>query len=230
MPRRHFLFLGSAAVAGAAAVSLTDRFNPFARTAPAADASQAPRVSVGFTRATPDEASAGLFAVAAAHKLRQGDASLAGSVLMRVHGLIRSAKESGPLSIGVDALHRIGGSKEDVPFLAWTYDRTRAIARSVRGFVLPHSETFSLAVVSRTGGESSRSVAAFSAGTKRGANKLRRGTYFLAHCPPGTDAPEWELVRAVVPAAGELPVLQQMTLTGFQPVPFDYIVVTTDRA
>jgi hypothetical protein len=232
MPRRQFLFLGSAAVVGAAAVSLTNDFNPFARIAPVADASQATRLSIGFTRATAGELSSGLFAVTSADKLRRGDASLAESVKLRVHGLIRAAKNSTPLSIGLDAMHRVAGLDEEIPFLAWTYDRGRAIERSVRGFVLPSSEQFSLAVVSRSGAaaEPARSLATFSAGTKRGAHKLRRGTYFFAHCAPGTKAPEWELVRAVVPAAGELPVLQQMTLTGFQPVPFDYIVVTTDRA
>jgi hypothetical protein len=237
LARRQFLVLGSAAMAAAAATSLSA---DIVRSALVIE-DTAPRLSVGFTDATLTQFAEPSFAprLTDASKLRSGDASLATGVRLKIHGLGRpqgSAGEHGTMAM--DAMYRVAGHQEEIPYMAWSHSRTQHFvsSTSARDFVVPVSEgqPLSLAVstsaTAATKNATRRGTVTLSLGNGRRTNKLRTGLYFVAVCPAGTKAPDWASVHAVPAATGTLPVLKQFTLTGYEPVPFDYIVVAADRA
>ena len=235
IPRRQFLVLGSAAVVGVAATSLSADIVRSTRTVEEI----APRLSVAFVKASLADFASNDFApralTAAAH-LRSGDPALAGGVRMKVHGVVRSdASRAQDVSMGLDAMYRVDGRSESVPFVAWSYAQmaSRTTDSAASPFVVPVGarKPLSLSLFTSDAQQSGKLQAtiALSLGSERRANKLRAGTYFLAMCPKGMTAPDWSSIR-VVPSEGKLPLLRQATVLGNEPVPFDYIVISTDRA
>lgn len=238
LPRRQFLVLGSAAVAAAAASSLSaDIVRGALVTEP-----KTSRISVGYVGASIGEFNDPSFApsLTAAAKLRSGDPALAGGVRLKVHGLVRpEAKKSANVSMALDAMYRVSGHADEVPFMAWSYARRgQQVTSSAAGeFVVPVSAKQPLSLGISTSAPTPvmddatlRATASLSIGEKRLANKLRAGLYFVAISPAGTEAPHWASIHAVAPEHGTVPVLKQRTLTGLQPVPFDYIIVAAGRA
>lgn len=239
MPRRQFLVLGSAAVAVAAASSLSAEV---VRGVLSTE-EKAPHVSAGFAEAAIDDFTKPSFAtrVAGAAKLRSGDSSLTSGVRLKVHGIVRSsaaAARSEDFSVAIDAMYRAAGLKEAVPYMAWSHsqNRRRTTTSGAREFVVPVGgrQPLSLAVSSSAAAAVSeaklRSTMTFSLGDERRTNKLRTGLYFLALLPAGAEAPDWASIRAVSSENGTMPALGQATITGLVPVSFDYIVVAASRA
>lgn len=236
-PRRQFLVLGSAAVAAAAATSLSA---DIVRSVLVTEDS-APRLSVGFTDAKFDDFAQPSFAqrLAPASSLRSGDASLENGVRLKIHGLVRpAAARDRQASMAMDAMYRVAGQEQAVPFMAWSYSRTktRATGSSSKPFVVPVgakqplSLTVSSDVKAATGDATLRGTVSLALGNGRRENKLRTGLYFVAFCPAGTKAPDWASIHAVASEGEALPLLKVATLTGMQPVSFDYIIVATDQA
>jgi len=238
LPRRQFLVLGSAAVAAAAASSLSA---DIVRGALATE-QKAPRISVGYSGATIDEFNVPSFAsrLTAAAKLRSGDAALAGAVRLKVHGLVRpEAQKSANVSMALDAMYRVSGHNDDVPFMAWSHARRgqHITSSAANEFVVPVNAKQPLSLGISTSAPTPvldeamlRATVNLSLGEKRLANKLRSGLYFVAICPAGSEAPHWASIHAVAPENGTVPVLKQATLAGLQPVPFDYIIMAAGRA
>ncbi|HYI11942.1 MAG TPA: hypothetical protein VEK57_23000 [Thermoanaerobaculia bacterium] len=238
LARRQFLVLGSAAVAAAAATSLSA---DIVRSALVIE-DAAPRLSVGFTDATLADFASTEFSpwLTAAAKLRSGDSSLRNGVLLKIHGLVRPESASGQQAkLAVDAMYRVAGHEQDVPFMAWSYTHRQrnTTASSSKPFVVPvgAKQPLSLAVSSSgvnaaTGDAMLRGTVSLALGNGRRENKLRTGLYFVAVCPAGTKTPDWASIQAVASEDGKLPRLKVATLMGLQLVPFDYIVVSTDRA
>lgn len=237
LPRRQFLVLGSAAVAAAAATSLSA---DIVRTTLVIE-DTAPRLSVGFTDATPGDPGMPAFAprLTGAASLRSGDHSLQSGVRVRIHGVVRAAgRADQPVKLALDALYRVPGHDEAFPYLAWSYARLqgRTADSSSKSFVIPvvGKQPVTLALSSSSedakDGATLQALLQFTPGTGRRENKLRRGRYFVALCPRGMKAPDWRSVHAFQPENGSLPVLKTFSLTGFEPVPFDYIVFETDQA
>ncbi len=238
LPRRQFLVLGSAAVAAAAASSLSA---DIVRGALVPE-QKTPRISVGYAGATIGEFDAPSFAprLTAATKLRSGDPALADGVRLKVHGLVRpQAAQGANISMALDAMYRVSGHADEVPFMAWSYARRgQHITSSAAGeFVVPVSTRQPLSLGISTSAPAPvmddatlRATVNLSLGESRLANKLRAGLYFVAICPAGSEAPHWASIHAVAPEHGTVPVLKQRTLLGLEPVPFDYIVVAAGRA
>ena len=238
LPRRQFLVLGSAAVAVAAATSLS---SDIVRSVLVTE-DTAPRLSVGFSDVTLEDFAKPSFAarLTSAAKLRSGDPSLDDGVRLKVHGLVRpEGAKANPVSMGMDVMYRVAGHKEDIPFMAWSHARLphHTTASSAGAFVVPVSanQPLSLAVSSSAtgtaiGGATLRGTVSLALGSGRRENKLRTGFYFVALCPAGTKTPDWASVHAVASENGKLPVLHHSTLLGSEPVSFDYIVVATSRA
>jgi hypothetical protein len=238
LPRRQFLVLGSVAVAAAATSTLSA---DLVRGSSAGE-HQSPRISLGYVPATVEDFASPSFAarLAPATKLRSGDSSLTGGVRLKVHGLVRpEAQRDTDVSVGIDAMYRVPGHMEDVPFMAWSYARTRQHTSSSaqNGFVVPVSATEPLslaistsAVKTAVGNAALRAKVTLALGEGRRTNKLRTGLYFVAICPAGMEAPHWASIHATAPADGTAPRLVQTSLTGYEPVPFDYVVVAAQRA
>ena len=237
-PRRQFLVLGSAAVAAAAATSLSA---DIVRSVLVTE-DTAPRLTVGFTDAKFDDFAKPSFAqrLAPASALRSGDASLESGVRLKIHGLVRpEAARDRQASMAMDAMYRVAGQEQAVPFMAWSYSRTktRATGSSSKPFVVPVGAKQPLSLMvstsdvkAATGDATLRGTVSLALGNGRRENKLRAGLYFVALCPAGTKAPDWASIHAVSSEGEALPQLKVATLTGMQPVPFDYIIVATDRA
>jgi hypothetical protein len=207
----------------------------------------APRLSVGFVNAALADLQAADFlprAMRSASQLRSGDAALADGVRVKVHGLVRSeAAGTQPVSMGLDAMYRVAGHAEEVPFMAWSYAQmaNRQTGSAASSFVVPVGaksplslSLFTSAVVTSgtiSKGKSPKLQASvkLALGSERRTNKLRSGLYFLAMTPAGVKAPDWASVH-VVPSTGNLPLLKQATLLGVEPVSFDYVIVSIDRA
>jgi hypothetical protein len=235
LPRRQFLVLGSAAVATVAATSISA---DIVRSALVIE-DTAPRLSIGFADASLEQFAQPSFAqpLIAATKLRSGDPALGDGVRIKVHGVVRQTPVPGErFSMALDAMYRVSGRAEAVPFLAWSYAPYTPAARSSNSFVVPVSakqpHTLALstsAVAAKTQNAKMQGVVNLSVGSRRGDNKLRRGIYFLAICPEGGKTPNWSSVYAVRSEDSWLPLLRQATVIGSEPVRFDYLVVTTDR-
>ncbi len=244
IPRRQFLVLGSAAVVGAAASSLSA---DIVRSALVTE-NTTPRLSVGFVKAALADFNATDAAprtLTPASRLRSGSADLAEGVRVKVHGIVRSASAGPqPVSMGLDAMYRVRGHSEEFPFMAWSYspmtDRSTG-SNAAAPFVVPVGvknplslRLFTSAVSTSPGIAENQTpklqaTIDLSPGSERGSHKLRSGLYFLAMTPAGAKAPDWASMQ-VVPSAGSLPLLKQATLLGYESVPFDYIVISTDRA
>jgi hypothetical protein len=235
IPRRQFLILGSAAVVGVAATSLSAEI--VRSTVTVEDI--APRLSVAFVKASLADFASNDFAprsLTVASHLRSGDPALAGGVRMKVHGIVRTdASRAQDVSMGLDAMYRVDGRSETVPFMAWSYAQlaNRTADSAASQFVVPVGarNPLSLSLFTANAQQIGKLKASIdlSLGSERRANKLRSGTYFLVMCPKGMHAPDWSSIR-VVPSEGNLPLLRQATLVGHEAVPFDYIVISTDRA
>jgi hypothetical protein len=237
-PRRQFLVLGSAAVAAAAATSLSA---DLVRNVLVVE-DTAPRLSVGFSDAKFDDFAKPSFAqrLLPASTLRSGDGLLENGVRLKIHGLVRpESVRDQQASLAMDAMYRVAGQEQAVPFMAWSYSRkqSQTTGSSSKSFVVPVGlrQPLSLAISSSdvnaaTGKATLRGTVSLALGNGRRENKLRTGLYFVAFCPAGTKAPDWASIHAVASEEGALPLLKVATLTGLQPVSFDYIVVATDRA
>lgn len=235
IPRRQFLVLGSAAVVGAAATSLSANM---VRGVPASEGTA--RVSAGFAPAAFADVQSPEFApraLTAASHLRSGEAALAAGVRVKVHGMVRTdASAVQPVSMALDVMYRVPGQTEAVPFMAWSHAQLagRKADSAVSSSVVPVGSRMPLSLMVTTGtvaGQNAKLQAKvdLALGSGRLANKLRSGLYFLALCPAGTAAPDWSSIR-VVRSENALPLLRQATLFGLEPVSFDYIIVSADRA
>lgn len=247
MPRRKFLVLGSAAVVGAVAADVPAQM---VRTALGLDEQWFPLLSVGYLAGSVDgmqAPEASLRRLVAADKLRSGDASLArAGARVTVHEFRRAAdRASHPVSIGLNALYRVDDVK--VPFLAWTYSADRHATHTTgrNSFVMPMGEgqPLELTVANRAplgkSGQSvderlvveskERTVASFHVGEGRRSMKLRRGVYFLALRSNASErTPDWRSIT--VQTVDGQPMLVETTIAGYQPVSFDYVTVSIDRA
>jgi hypothetical protein len=122
--------------------------------------------------------------------------------------------------------------------MAWSHARLahHTTTSSTKPFVVPVSAKHPLSLAVSTSARGAvadaklRGTVSLGLGSGRRENKLRSGLYFIALCPAGTSAPDWASVHAVASENGQLPALKQATLLGFEPVSFDYIIVSTDRA
>jgi hypothetical protein len=238
LPRREFLVLGSAAVAAAAATSLSA---DLVRSALVIE-DTAPRLSVGFADAKLDDFAKPSFArrLSAASKLRSGDSSLDNGVRVNIHGLVRpEAASDREVKMAIDVMYRVAGHDQDVPFMAWSHARMQrhTAVSSFNPFVVPVGAKHPLslavsssAVTAATANATLRGTVNLGLGNGRRENKLRAGLYFIVLSPAGTRPPDWDSIHAVAPEDGTLPILKVATLTGLQPVSFDYIVMATDRA
>lgn len=243
MARRQFLVLGSAVVAGAAALNLSGEM---LRAALIEERSM-PLLSVGYLK---EGAAAALSRFMPAASLASGDVALAASgVRLQVRQLSFATQPARPASLALNVLYRTGqpdGGK--VAFAAWA--RSIGGTSSLSRFVVPVdlSTPLELTVAQRasrpvnsvsaandedfatTEGDG-RSLAAFSLGRERGAMKLRRGLYVIAlRSSAAQRTPDWHSIRFVTPAEGMAPVLSQPTLTGWEPVGFDYLSVAVESA
>jgi hypothetical protein len=232
MPRRRFLIVGSAAVATAAATSLSA--TEMLRSALVFE-EISPQLSAGFIDAKLEDFSRSLFAprLAAASKLRSGDAALANGVRLTVHGLVRPDAATGKsLVAGLDAMYRVAGRSEAVPFLAWSRASLgQNETRPASPFVVPVSAKHPLSLTVLTSASAKQpEQLRFAIDAHRGANKLRTGLYFVAVVPAGMKAPEWSSVRAVRTDQSDLPVLQQVTVLGYERVAFEYLVINSTLA
>jgi hypothetical protein len=247
LQRREFLALGSVAMAGVAASSLSGQV----LRAALAPARVVPLLSVGyFAGSIPDLAAGGAGRVISAESLSAGDGSLAESgIRLRIHGLSRAAgrqPEAG--MIGLNTLYRIGNTR--VPQLSWSCSTSaKGVQQAVlASFVVPvdAGSPLELAVSSRAlqsvaaasfaGTDAARhdlgiveangrSIAAFSLGAARGAMKLRRGTYLLAlRSSQQQRQPDWLSIRFAAPSEGAAPLLLQ----GGAPVSFDYLTLSVE--
>ena len=247
LQRREFLALGSVAMAGVAASSLSGQVLRVAL----APARVVPLLSVGYFAGTlPELAVGGAGRVIAAESLSAGDGSLAESgIRLRVHGLSRAAgrqPEAG--TIGLNTLYRVGDTR--VSQLSWSCSTSaRGVQQaSLASFVVPvdAGTPLELAVSSRAllpAGASSlagtevarqdlgiveangRSIAALSLGSARGAMKLRRGTYLVAlRSSEQQRQPDWLSIRFAAPSEGAAPRLLQARA----PVSFDYLTLSVE--
>jgi hypothetical protein len=237
LPRRQFLVLGSAAVGAAAVTSLS---SDIVRSVLAID-DPAPRLSVGFAEVKFEDFAQPSFVqrMASASAPRSGDASLENGVRLKIHGLVRPEAAKGQqASMALDAMYRVAGQGEAVPFMAWSYSSNPSLIpnRASNSFVMPVSAKQPLSLAFSTSATNAIDSKAklngtidLTLGNGRRQNKLRTGVYFVAVCPAGTKAPDWNAIHAVA-SEGALPQLKVATLIGTEPVPFDYIVMTMDRA
>jgi hypothetical protein len=229
LPRREFLVLGSAAVAAAAATSLSADFVRDILTVEDRSA----RLAVGFAPALDPAAPAPSFqrVISAVH-LRSGDAALEGGVLVSILGLV-SPKGSPQRNVAVDTMYRIPGLKESVPFLAWSqaWLGGRPTPTQSKPVIVPVGDgaPLSLGVSTSVEGQSVRAAVRLGIGRGRFEHKLRAGYYFIA-LANGTARPDWSSIRAVASDSSRHPVLEQLSIAGAQPVPFEYLVLRTARA
>lgn len=236
LPRRQFLVLGSAAVAAAAASSLSA---DIVRGALATE-QQAPRISVGYAGAAMDGFNAASFSarLTAATKLQSGDPSFAdGGVRLKILGAVRAeAQQNTDFSMALDAMYRVADRPDEVPFMAWSHARRdhRTTFSATTEFIVPVSarQPLSLGIATSAGANEGmlRATVSLSLGENRLTNKLREGLYFVAICPAGSPAPQWTSIHAVAAENATVPVLRQGRLAALEPVPFDYIVVAAAHA
>jgi hypothetical protein len=234
--RRQFLVLGSAAVAGAAATTLSADAVRKVFTAEA----PAPVLSVGFADATLTDFENPEFAarLSAALDLSSSDPAFSDAVRVRILGLVQpEAERESPVSFAIDAMYRLPGNLHEVPFLAWSHARRAhprhtEFASASTPFTVPVGANHPLKLtVSTTNQVTGKSVSCgaveLGLGNGRNGGKLRRGVYFVAICPPGAPLPDWGAMQVKGSEKGE-PVLQQPTLAGANGVPFGYVTFVTD--
>ncbi|HEU4887234.1 MAG TPA: hypothetical protein VFV49_05060 [Thermoanaerobaculia bacterium] len=234
LDRRDFLLIGSAAAVGIATVGVSaSPLNAITRT-DGAD----PILSVGFAATNASQA-------VAADSLLFGDASLAHSVRVTVHGLWRAESQAAPTAVHVSAFYPNGNDRN--PFMAWSsnassaprvsftmnfagreslalgIERERLVSsrfrRSRLGRVLaPSQDVPDASVIERNGG-----LATF--GSE--GMKLHRGTYFFALRGAKSDRiPNWASlsVDAEQLRAGGDSVLRSSS----GKVGFDYVAVSVE--
>jgi hypothetical protein len=246
LPRRDFLVLGSAAVFGVAASSVTAATLRVVAS-PAAGAV----LSVGYTeRTAPVDASTTAFSVVPARNLRVGDASFRHSgARVMVHGL-SPAKNKPPVEVRLSTFAPTAGGS--VPFLAWSHDvdrngRASVSARTSFIAALDENGTLPLAIERREVAsrwsrrflpaapattlspdlamlEQNGNVCRLSSGDS-GHVRLRAGTYFIALRGSSSDRqPDWASI-AVDPAV--VNASDALRRNG-RAVDFEYVAVTID--
>ena len=249
IPRRKFLMLTSAAIATAVATDLPAQI---VRTAFGFDEELYPLLSVGHSTGSLPELQSATAGLVGADALRAGDRSLIRSgVRIEVQSFQRAASRAEvPISIGLNALYRVSGHAETarVPFLAWSWasSMSNPSSRPARPFVVPVDSEFPLELIVTTraphAGRSAlrhderlmteskeRSIISLSVGAGRRSMKLRRGIYFLAlRSSESERRPNWRSIR--VENVGGQVVLTQPTLAGYEPVSFDYVMLSVDKA
>ena len=241
--------LTSAAIATAVATDLPAQI---VRTAFGFDEELYPLLSVGhFPGSLPELQSA--TRLVGADALRAGDRSLIRSgVRIEVHSFQRAAARAEvPVSIGLNALYRVSGHAETarVPFLAWSWASTMSnpSSRPARAFVVPVDSEFPLELTVTTRAphagrnplqhderliteSKERSIISLSVGAGRRSMKLRRGIYFLAlRSSESERKPNWRSIGVENVGGGQV-VLTQPTLAGYEPVSFDYLMLSVDKA
>lgn len=236
--RRQFLVLGSVAMAGAAATTLSAEA---VRKVFAAD-SPAPVLSVGFADATLKDFENPAFSarLTAALELSSSDPAFSDAVRVKILGLVQPESErESAVNLAIDAMYRLPGNLHEVPFLAWSHAR-RAHPRHTEfssastPFTVPvgANHPLKLAVSTAnpaTGKSVSCGAVELGLGNGRNAGKLRRGLYFVAVSPAGAPLPDWNAIQVTGSEKGE-PVLKQPSLAGANGVPFGYVVFLTDYA
>lgn len=230
LPRREFLVLGSAAVAAVAATSLTADIVRDVLTVE----DRSPRLAVGFAGAIdPGVPVPSAQRVTSAVHLRSGDAALEGGVLLSILGLV-SPRGSQQRNVAVDTMYRVPGVKEPVPFMAWSqaWFGGRPTQTHSKPVIVPVGDgaPLSLGISTSAEGQSLRAMVRLGIGRGRFEHKLRPGYYFIALTPNGAATPDWSSIRAVASDSSRHPVLEQVSIAGAQPVPFEYLVLRTARA
>ncbi|HEY0156892.1 MAG TPA: hypothetical protein VGF28_06310 [Thermoanaerobaculia bacterium] len=248
--RRDFLIMGSAAVAGAAASSVTA-----ATIAPLAIPAAGAVLSVGFS----EQLAAGSGVVAAERLRLRDERFLDGGARVTVLGAWQPRVEE-PVFLRLSTFFPHLKAEGRIPFLAWSSARIPGGVDSVSGpvtFVAPLDENGTLPVsVERVGlaaasprrlggllafarGEQAPKVPNLAVleragsvcrlnGGHTGDVRLRAGTYFIALRRTMLErAPNWSSVsidaEAGTPAMG-------MLRAGTRPVDFEYIALTIDYA
>jgi hypothetical protein len=249
LPRRDFLVLGSAAVFGVAASSVTASTLHLVA-APAAGSI----LSIGYTEPTaPVDSSTTAFSAVAAKNLRGSEGSFRRSgARVLVHGLSSSAKNGAQLSVHLSTFTSANGAA--VPFLAWSHttdqrgrtftsprasfiaaldengtlpiaiERNEPAGRWSRRFLpsvsVPASSLPDLASLEQAG-----SVCRLSSGDS-GDVRLRAGTYFIALRRSSSDRqPDWRSIEVDAAVTNASDALRR----NGRPVDFEYVAVTIDH-
>lgn len=215
MNRREFLISGSTGLA-AVALGIPSSVQALAATTAAA-------IAIGYVPETrgrhrgvrievPDEPSV----ISAKAILQPDPAFLRLDARIRILGLQKPA--SAPFTLSVH--YRIDDGRI-VPFHAWSTGsppiRFTAPAEVDHGILL--------SVESATGTQRTARLALVTGGD---TPKLRRGTYFLA--PTEDSEPRWSSYQYVPVASEGRRLLCRQTLDGYEPVPFDCLIVNIDYA
>ncbi|HEU4521903.1 MAG TPA: hypothetical protein VFT12_07865 [Thermoanaerobaculia bacterium] len=231
IPRRQFLVLGSSALIGAMATSLSARAVRAVAKAPQLE----PKLSLGFIEGNaatllPSGASARILPA----EQISGMQTPAASLRMAIHGLSgdQALRQLGVTSIGIDVLIDAAGVHDGpVPFHAWSHSIRHRVqgTSSSTAFTIPGGvrEPVTLSVVPGGGSALGAAEITLHAGGDGGVYRLREGIYFLAIQPAdATAAPDWWSIRAVGTDERRIPAL----VTGIdQPVAFPYVVLTVSR-
>ena len=235
IPRREFLILGSAAAVGVAVAG-----NAGAQWTQKAIDSADP-LSIGFAEGSFAEIRAAEGPRALANATRHGNTNHLGDVArVKVHGIVSAEAAPAAAAIALDAIYRVPGVAEAVPFHAWSSRvPPRVGSSSANQFLMGVSPAspLTLALTTQQATTWRTSLARRFFGTpaspavSRAVATLRRnGVYFIAVPAAGQSEPNWASIRVVAPANGNLPQLEQSSLLGSKPVSFDYIVVAAERA
>ena len=235
VPRRDFLIFGSAAAVGVAVAGNADA----QWTQKAID--DAAALSIGFVDGSFDEVRAAERPRALSNASRHGHTNHLGDVTrVKVHGIVCAESAPAVEAITLDAIYRVPGIAEAVPFHAWSSRvQPRVGSSSANKFVIGTSPAspLTLALTTQQAPSWHASLArrffgapAAPAATRAIATLRRSGVYFIVVPAAGQREPNWASIRVVAPVNGNLPQLEQSSLLGSKPVSFDYIVVAADRA
>lgn len=207
--RRHFIVIGSTAVAGLAVLPLG-----------AQTAGSRPQVFVGFAPRVARSRAIGRSgaAIFAAETIATTEPSLARTgARFSFRGLQR--RDAGSLKLHLDVMHQADGVEAQVPFQAWTYD---ASARGIKssnpvGFTVPVDSVrpLDLKFVVSTGGADVNQRISFTVAGAEGAISLNSGSYIFAIAER---APDWSSLR----------IDGEKLTHGHEgvPVAFDYLILS----
>lgn len=236
LPRRDFLRLGSVAVVGAAASSVT------AATLRVVAAPEVGSVlSIGYSEHVAPATEANEAAVVPARTLRMSDGSFRSSgARVTVHGFSATEKN---VSVRLSTFAPAGEAA--VPFLAWAHSARATSPRVSFTASLDENGTLPFAIERReTGSRFSRLFAPVTASVDtlpeltqleeggnvcrltsgdRGDARLRAGTYFIALRRTSADRqPDWNAISVDATAVDASTALRRCG----QPVDFEYVAVT----
>jgi hypothetical protein len=223
LPRRQFIVLGSAAVAGLATANISAGIRRAAGLRP-----ELPRLSVGFIDATTEALADPAFStrVIDASQLQTSLGAFRSGVQLKVLGGVPAGNgERQAMTMGLDAMYRVEGREEKTPFMAWTHASASGASASAP-FLVPMDDRQPLSLMISSGGAGRaplREIVNLDPRGGRNDYKLRRGVYFVAVHPAGGSAPDWSSIQASGAEVGQVPVLRSR---GLATVTFDYVAFT----